>query len=108
MKNSKINTTELKEFIQEVTQSIASVKIDLRKEKDDIDDYYLLDSSLDFEISVAIQKTANGKINLLVADVGADYKKEVLSKIKFKMDSLGNRHRVRRERGLERLSRNLK
>lgn len=98
-----INTNELSDFIKTVTKSISQTKIDLRTEKekeiydDDENDtttgmhnYYKLNSSLDFEISVIVQKIGKGKINLLVADIGADYKKESLSKIKFTIDSVKN------------------
>lgn len=98
-----INTDEINEYITATTKSIVNTRIDLRTEKQKKESdgsyfeegdhrYYLLDSQLDFEISVVIQKTGKGKMSILVADIGGSYKKEIISKIKFKIDSLSNQH----------------
>jgi hypothetical protein len=38
---------------------------------------------LEFELAVIAKKTAGGKIKLFLAEAGADYQKEEISKIKF-------------------------
>lgn len=95
------NTDELKEFITATANSIVQSTVNVEREYNTMiprnkmfkaDDFkrYILSSSIEFEISIGIEKIGKGKINLLVADIGGNYKKEFLSKIKFTMNSVGN------------------
>ena len=69
-----INTSELTEFINSVSKEIFA------QDKDGIKTTI---KPIEFELSVVVKKAAGGKINLLLADVGGKYEKEVMSKIKF-------------------------
>lgn len=90
-KVGKINTDELKQFIETVVKTIGDTTvIKDTKGPGKMFDAYTLSSPIDFELAVAIKKIGTGKISLIVAEIGGDYEQETISKIKFSFNNLAN------------------
>lgn len=74
----KIDSEELKEL---VSSTITSIEEGMK----DKSQKYLIDGSIEFEVAVVTLKKGEGGIKIYVVNAGAEYSKEDITKIKFKI-----------------------
>jgi len=80
---------EIEEFIRKTFEGISAGE----------EDRFKLMSNVEFELSVIVNKSGKGGLDLAIVGAGGEYSKESVSKIKFKMgseDHLINEMRLRR------------
>lgn len=74
----EIESKEITDFINAVKDGIA---------KSQADGTFELMSNVDFELSVVAKKQGEGKVNIVIAGIGAESEKQSISRIRFSMGS---------------------